>query len=55
MPKPLNLTGQRFGRLTVLDEPPVSKKGNRFWHCKCDCGNDVWVRANILKAGKTVS
>lgn len=55
MPKALDLRGQRFGRLTVLDEDPVSRNGNRFWHCRCDCGNDTWVRANILKSGKTQS
>ena len=54
MGKPLNLAGQRFGRLTVLDESK-SEKGNRYWKCRCDCGNEVWVRANILKSGKTRS
>ncbi len=55
MPKALDLRGQRFGRLTVLDETPKSKDGNRYWHCKCDCGNDKWIRANLLKAGKVQS
>lgn len=37
MPKKLDLTNQRFGRLIALEEGP--RKGNRTtWKCKCDCG-----------------
>ena len=38
-----NLTGQRFGRLTVLrrdlDETKYPK-----WICRCDCGNEYTER-----------
>ena len=37
-----NLTGQRFGRLTVIkrDEDRVDKRGRHtaMWVCKCECG-----------------
>lgn len=39
-----DLTGQKFGRLTVVKrvEDAITEKGNRFtqWLCSCDCGND---------------
>jgi len=34
----LDLTGQRFGKLTVLSEAGRSGS-HRTWFCKCDCGN----------------
>lgn len=38
MPAPIDLTGQRFGRLTVvgLDED-TRKSRKRYWFCECDC------------------
>lgn len=37
---PLNLVGERYGRLVVLEESQRSGKGNyqRNWLCLCDCG-----------------
>ena len=55
----IDLTGQTFGRLTVLDRADdyVSPSGNKMvqWHCKCNCGRDVVVAGNLLKRGKTRS
>jgi hypothetical protein len=55
----IDLTGQTFGRLTVLDRADdyVSPSGNKLvqWHCKCECGKDVVVAGNLLKAGRTRS
>lgn len=39
----IDLTGQRFGKLTVLkydESSACSEKGTR-WICRCDCGNIV--------------
>lgn len=33
MPNRIDLTGKRFGRLTVIEYAGKSK-----WICKCDCG-----------------
>lgn len=44
-----NLTGQRFGRLTV-----ISKCADK-WLCRCDCGNDRLVFSGHLREGRTVS
>ena len=54
--KALNLTGNRFDRLTVrLRVPPNSKDGRAVWECECDCGNIVYVRADSLRKGNTRS
>lgn len=50
----LNLTGQRFGRLTAT-ECLGSIKGRRYWAVKCDCGNEEIVLGTTLKNGHTKS
>lgn len=55
MGKLIDLTGQRFGRLTVIERVGTSKNGNALWDCKCDCGNTAVVRGASLKNGITRS
>lgn len=55
MPKALDLTGQRFNRLTVLKRVENSRNGKSQWLCKCDCGNEVIVIGSHLKSGNTKS
>ena len=55
MPKIIDLTGQRFGRLTVVERVGTDKRGNALWKCKCDCGNEVTALASNLKRGHTTS
>lgn len=50
-----DITGMKFGRLTVLR---LSHKDNRHechWLCKCDCGNEKTVSGNKLRSGNTKS
>lgn len=49
-----DLTGRRFGRLTVLWRAK-NKKGRTCWLCRCDCGGEKEVTAHDLKAGKVKS
>ena len=49
-----DLTGQRFGRLTVL-ERAGSRSGNSLWLCKCDCGAEKYILRNNLTSGSTKS
>lgn len=45
-----DLTGQRFGRLVVLER--VEKKSNMtYWLCLCDCGGTVQARRDHLLNG----
>ena len=57
MGKRIDLTGQRFGRLTVvsLNEEVSKQKKKLHWNCKCECGNEVIVRGNSLRGGATTS
>lgn len=48
-----DLTGKRFGKLTVIEEDP--KANPLKWLCKCDCGNIKSVRPHSLKTGSTRS
>ena len=51
-----DLTGQKFGKLTVIER--VIKEGKykgTFWKCLCDCGNTIEVTTGRLKTGNTKS
>lgn len=51
-----DLTGQRFGKLFVIEKLPESNKFNRVqYKCKCDCGNEIIVPSNSLVSGHTIS
>lgn len=52
--KALELSGQRFGRLTVI-ERAGSKCGHSLWLCRCDCGKETYVIAGALKNKATIS
>ena len=53
--KPLiNLTGERFGRLVVLEQAE-SVKGRIAWLCQCDCGNTKIATSQVLRKGLTTS
>ena len=58
MSKLKDLTGQRFGRLTVISRAENKIYGNKqkaTWLCQCDCGNKIIVVGESLKAGFTKS
>nr|DAK65499.1 MAG TPA: PVL ORF-50-like family [Caudoviricetes sp.] len=49
--KSMGLEGQRFGKLTALEMMPHEKGEDSKYLCQCDCGNQIIVRAAILKNG----
>lgn len=54
MGKPLiDLTGQRFGKLTAIEK--VGYDGKSLWKCACDCGGECIVRSPHLRNGRQVS
>ena len=59
MGKAIDLTGQKFGRLTVLKraENYISPNGGKRaqWLCKCECGKEVVVLGKNLRKGLTRS
>ena len=52
--KAIDLTGQRFGKLTVIEKAETLNKNARF-KCRCDCGNEMIVESQKLRNGKTNS
>lgn len=50
----IDLTGQRFGRLLVLDRAP-SASGETRWSCLCDCGAAKVAFAQNLRRGLSTS
>ena len=50
-----DLTGQRFGRLTVVKRMPNNTSNKVVWLCRCDCGKDAVVIGSRLYTGKTKS
>lgn len=48
-----DLTGERFGRWTVISAGHVSK--NSWWNCRCDCGTEKTLRGAMLSAGQSKS
>ena len=55
----IDLTGQKFGRLTVIEKAKDHIQSNgrhrTTWMCQCNCGNQVVVRTDCLLQGNTQS
>ena len=54
-PNAKDLTGQRFGRLTVIKRNGTNQHRRAIWRCKCDCGKYTNVNAPDLLSGNTKS
>lgn len=52
-----DIIGQKFNYLTVLDieYQYKSNKKRKYYKCKCDCGNIIYVRSDQLKNNHTTS
>lgn len=50
-----DLTGQRFGMLTVIRQDKSGEDRRIRWLCKCDCGNEKVVVGSYLTSGTTKS
>jgi hypothetical protein len=57
MAQALDLTGHRYGMLTVISFSGLSKgrRPEKLWDCRCDCGEHKTVRQNNLRSGHTKS
>lgn len=50
-----DVTGNRYGYLTVVRLANVDEKRVAYWVCACDCGTEKVLRGNDFKSGGTVS
>jgi hypothetical protein len=53
--KPIDRTGQVFGKLTVLEQAGRDKLKKVLWRCRCECGNETTVVSGSLVTGNTTS
>jgi hypothetical protein len=48
--KLIDISGQRFGKLLVIDQ--IDETGPKRWNCICDCGKEIKVPGTAIRAGK---
>lgn len=50
MPRPLDLSGRRFGSLVVLSKSHSTRNNGIYWFCRCDCGVSKAVAGGRLNS-----
>ena len=55
MPKPNDISGQRFGRWAALKKIAGGRPQGSIWLCRCDCGIERAVRGAALTNGQSAS
>lgn len=55
MPKFLDISGNRYGRLVAISPHGEKSNGRTVWKCKCDCGNIAYIDVSLLRNGHTQS
>lgn len=55
MPKLIDLTGQTFGRWTVIALARKTERREYIWSCTCACGTASEVDGNSLRQGRSLS
>lgn len=51
----IDISGEKYGRLTAIKRLPKENDEKTKWLCKCDCGEVSEVNLSDLRAGKTKS
>lgn len=52
MSRRVDLSGQTFGSLLVVEYSHSNDHGEAYYHCLCSCGVEAYVRASHLKDGR---
>lgn len=56
MSKLIDLTGRRFGKLTVkMKSDRTDSRHRTYWLCECDCGTERIILGSSLRSGNTKS
>src|SRR4051812_15947702 len=56
MPKLIDMTGRRYGKLVVVAfSHATPNKQNHYWMCRCECGVEKLVLGKSLRTGHTES
>ena len=51
----IDITGQRFGRLTAVRYYDYTNNNGSRWLFRCDCGRDVVAYSSLVRQGRTKS
>lgn len=51
----IDITGEKYGSLVVLERDLSKKANNAYWKCQCDCGKIISVIGKNLRNGVTKS
>lgn len=51
----IDMTGKTYGKLTVIEKDHQDGRGEWYWKCKCECGNEKVVSGYKLRSGNTSS
>lgn len=51
----IDITGNKYGKLTAIKPTNKRKGSNTVWECQCECGNIYYTDINSLNSGKTSS
>lgn len=51
----VDMTGKKFGRLTVIERVSSDMRGQATWLCECECGNKVVKVGGKLRYGRVKS
>lgn len=51
----IDITGQRFGLLTVLSKSDYQGGDGVYWNVRCDCGNEKVVSGHAIRRGDIIS
>lgn len=52
--KILNLTGEVFGRLTVLGEAGRDSRKAKLWNVRCLCGTEKVMRSDVIRSKPSI-
>ena len=55
MSKRMNITGQKFGRLTAIKFIEMRKNYHQYWLFKCDCGKEKVIKMDCVLCKHTKS
>lgn len=55
MPAKINLIGQNFGQLSVIEELQERKNKSVVWLCQCTCGNKIKLTTKELRSDGIIS
>lgn len=48
----IDISGEKFNKLTAIKPSKRYKSGNVIWLCRCECGKECEVSGYLLRSGR---